>query len=55
MKNFDINWFLNLNESLDLNPSNLFFGSEIVINNDKLLVSSNQFFYILDLYKWFYY
>ena len=51
MKNFDINWFLNLNESLDLNPSNLFFGSEIVINNDKLLVSSNQFFYILDLYS----
>ena len=51
MKNFDINWFLNLNESLDLNPSNLFFGSEIVINNDKLLVSSNQFFYILDLYN----
>ena len=51
MKNFDINWFLNLNESLDLNPSNLFFGSEIVINNNKLLVSSNQFFYILDLYN----
>ena len=51
MQNLNIEWFLNLNESLDLNPSNLFFGSEIVVNNDKLLISSNQFFYILDLYN----
>ncbi len=49
MKNLNIEWFLNLNDSLDLNPSNLFFGSEIVIKNNKLLVSANQFFYILDL------
>ncbi len=49
MNNLNIEWFLNLNESLDLNSSNLFYGSEIVIKNNKLLVSSNQFFYILDL------
>ena len=30
-KNLKVNWFLNLNQSIDLNPSNLFFGSEIVL------------------------
>ena len=48
MINLNIEWFLNLNESLDFNSSNLFSGSQIVIQNDKLLVSSNQFFYILN-------
>ena len=27
MNNLNIEWFLNLNESLDLNSSNLFYGS----------------------------
>lgn len=51
MTNLNIEWFLNLNESLDLNSSNLFSGTQIVIQNDKLLVSSNQFFYILNSFN----
>ena len=43
-----INWFINLNQSIELNPSNLFFGNQIVIENNKLVVSSNNFTYILD-------
>ena len=43
-----INWFLNLNQSSDLNPSNLFFSSQVVINNDKLVVATNQFTYVLN-------
>ena len=43
-----INWFLNLNQSLDLNPSNLFIGSQIVANQDIIAVTSNEFTYIIN-------
>ena len=43
-----INWFINLNQSLELNPSNLFFGNQIVLENSKIVVSSNNFTYVLD-------
>ncbi len=46
--NFKINWFINLNKSLDLNLTNLFYGSNIVSYGDKILLSSNENFYILD-------
>ena len=36
-KNMEIKWFINLNQSLDINPSNLFLGNQIVNNNKKLL------------------
>jgi hypothetical protein len=26
-----LNWFINLNQSLDLNPSNLFYGIKLLI------------------------
>ena len=41
-------WFINLNQSLNLNPSNIFKGNGIVANKNKLVISSNQFTYILD-------
>tara|TARA_X000001036_G_C20642538_1_gene791718 strand:- start:90 stop:1418 length:1329 start_codon:yes stop_codon:yes gene_type:complete len=45
-----INWFVNLNQSIDMNASNLFSGSVIVNNKkDKIVVSSNQYTYIIDL------
>jgi len=44
----NIRWFLNLNQSLDLNPSNLFSGNQIINHNDKIVISSNDFTYILD-------
>ncbi len=47
-KNLRVNWFLNLNQSIDLNPSNLFFGSEIVIYKNKIVISANQFTYVID-------
>ncbi len=43
-----VEWFLNLNQSLDLNSRNLFTSKEIINHNGKLIVSSNQYFYVLD-------
>ena len=45
--NFNFNWFLNLNETLDLNISNLYIGSKVVCNKDKIFLSSKNNFYIL--------
>ena len=47
-KDMEIKWFVNLNQSLDINPSNLFLGNQIVNNNKKIVISSNQFTFILD-------
>ncbi len=43
-----INWFLNLKSSLDENSSNLFFSNPIVSYQDKLIVSSDPYLYILN-------
>ena len=43
-----LNWFVNLNQSLDINPSNLFFGSQIINSKDNIVISSNDFTYIID-------
>ena len=47
-KNIKINWFLNLNQSINLNPSNLFEGTPIINDGKKIVISSKQFTYILD-------
>ena len=44
-----INWFLNLNQSEDINPSNLFFSNQIVNNGDKIAISSDKNTYIIDV------
>ena len=44
----DINWFINLNQSLDLSKTNLFSGSKIINNDSDIVVSSNNSSYILD-------
>jgi len=41
-------WFLNLNQSLDLNPGNLFSGNQIVADKNKIFVSTNQHTYIIE-------
>tara|TARA_X000001036_G_scaffold301749_1_gene280835 strand:- start:306 stop:1631 length:1326 start_codon:yes stop_codon:yes gene_type:complete len=46
--NLKINWFVNLNRSLDLNPSSLFFSNPIVIYKDKIIVSTDPYLYVLD-------
>tara|TARA_E500000178_G_scaffold347063_1_gene399702 strand:- start:298 stop:1626 length:1329 start_codon:yes stop_codon:yes gene_type:complete len=45
---FKLNWFINLNSSVNLNLNNLFSGKEIVVHNEKILVSSNENFYIIN-------
>jgi outer membrane protein assembly factor BamB len=46
--NLKINWFLNLNSSLDLNPGNLFDGNEVVVDQGKVLITSDKSIYLLD-------
>ena len=43
-----INWFLNLKQSLDENSSNLFYSNPIVLHEDKLIISSDPYLYILN-------
>ena len=47
-KTLRIVWFLNLNRSLDLNPSNLFSGNEIISYRDKIAISTSDTTYFLD-------
>ena len=47
-KNMKINWFVNLNQTTDLNPSNLFLSNQIINHNKKLIISSNKFLYVLN-------
>ena len=47
-KNMKINWFLNLNQSTDVNPSNLFKSVQIVSNENKVLIGSNNKTFIID-------
>ena len=44
-----LKWFLNINQSLDINPSNLFLGNQITVSNNELVVSSNEFTYIIGI------
>ena len=43
-----INWFINLNQSLELTTSNLFNGSQIVNHKNIIAVSANKRFYLID-------
>ena len=43
-----INWVFNLNKSLDLNPSNLFIGSQLINDDNKIIITTNNMTYILD-------
>ncbi len=44
-----INWFLNLNETQDINPSNLFRGSNVMIIDNKVIAPSKNFLHIFDI------
>ena len=48
-KTMQISWFLNLNQSFDLNPSNLFYSNQIVTDKEKIFVSSINNTYIINL------
>jgi len=46
--NGKIKWFINLNQSLDINPSNLFYSNPIINHQDKLIISTNIHLYIIN-------
>ena len=48
-KNMRPNWFINLNPSVDINPSNLFKGQPLVSDKKYVIASSNNFTYIIDI------
>ena len=43
-----VKWFTNLNQSLNLNPSNLFNGNQIVTSNQQVIVSSDFYTFIIN-------
>ena len=47
-KSMQILWFINLNQSNDLNPSNLFSSNQIVNHKNNSIVTSNKFTYVLN-------
>lgn len=49
LKDDSIAWFINLNQATNFSKSNLFFGSPVIASNNKAVVSSNNYTYILDI------
>ena len=47
-KSFNLKWFVNLNKTLEKNLSNLFYGSDVVFYDNRILLSSNENFYIIN-------
>ena len=47
--NFRIKWFINLNKTVDLNPSNLFYSNPVVIYKKRIIVSTDPDLYIIDV------
>ena len=44
----EVNWFFNLNNSIDYNPSNLFLGNQINVNKFNIISSSDTSTYFFD-------
>ena len=47
--NEKINWFFNLNQSLDSRPSNIFYSKSLVIHNNKIVIFTEPNLYIINL------
>lgn len=48
VKNFKINWFVNLNPLSNTYAKGLFYGSEIINEKNRIIVSSNYFTYVIN-------
>ena len=48
IKSMKIRWFANLNQTLNLNPSNLFSGNQIINNEERIVLNSNKHTYVID-------
>jgi len=44
----EIKWFINLNQALEITSANLFYSNPIILHQDKLIVSTDLYLYILD-------
>ena len=44
----NINWFINLNQSLDLTTNHLFNGNQIIYYKNRIVVTSDKFSYLID-------
>ena len=42
LNSMKMKWFLNLNKSFDINPSNLFLSTEVINNGELAIISSNN-------------
>ena len=48
VKNFKVNWYINLNEATGSNLTDLFNGNQIINNNGYIVVTSNKSTYVID-------
>ena len=46
--NNNVKWVTNLNQSIDINPSNLFNGRELISSNEYVIVSSEDATYVIN-------
>ena len=47
--NFRINWFINLNQSIDLNLGSLFFSNPILTHREQIIISTDPNLYLINL------
>ena len=48
INNMRMVWFVNLNQSTNLNPRSIFVGNQIINNDNKIVISSNEYTYIIN-------
>lgn len=46
--NRKINWFVNINRSVDINTNNLFYSNPLTVDNNKILASTDNTLYFLN-------
>ncbi len=49
LQNLEINWFVNFKQSLDINTTNLFYSNPVLIFNDKIVISTDPYLYLLNI------
>ena len=47
-KRSKINWFVNINSSVDIKSNNLFNSSPLIIHENKMIISTDKMLYVLD-------
>ena len=47
-ENMKLNWFININQSKNLNATNLFFGNTVICYQNKVMISSNDNTFFVD-------